>query len=108
MIICFLNIITFVKFCKENNIFLLNLKFLIVKIIRKYLSLEIFKNNNMANNSVQKITAAIICANMLIFGMPASVIATEISGVTPTGNVYNIEGDKFSGSTQFRQYDKFN
>lgn len=70
--------------------------------------MEIFKNNNMANNSVQKITAAIICANMLIFGMPASVIATEISGVTPTGNVYNIEGDKFSGSTQFRQYDKFN
>ena len=70
--------------------------------------MEIFKNNNMANNSVQKITAAIICANMLIFGMPASVIATDISGVNPTGNVYNIEGDKFSGSTQFRQYDKFN
>ena len=39
------------------------------------------------------------------FGTPA--LASDITGVTPDGNTYNIEGAKFSGSTQFRQYDNF-
>ena len=39
------------------------------------------------------------------FGTPA--LASDITGVPPTGNTYNIEGAKFSGATQFRQYDNF-
>ncbi|MBQ9035667.1 MAG: leukotoxin LktA family filamentous adhesin [Alphaproteobacteria bacterium] len=39
------------------------------------------------------------------FGTPA--LASDITGVTPDGNTYNIEGAKFSGATQFRQYDNF-
>lgn len=61
----------------------------------------------MANIFIKKITALFLSFNMLILGVPVSVLASEISGVTPNGNVYNIEGNKFSGQTQFRHYDKF-
>ena len=62
----------------------------------------------MANIILKKITAFVLSFNMLFLGVPVSVLASEISGVTPTGNVYNIEAQKFSGQTQFRHYDKFN
>ena len=60
----------------------------------------------------KKIVAVLICSNMLFLGIPPSVLASDISGVNPTviggKNVYNIEGQKFSGSTQFRNYNNFN
>ena len=57
---------------------------------------------------LQKFTATLISTGMLLFGLPIGVIASEISGVNPTGNVYNIEPSKIGGSTGFREYDKFN
>ena len=62
----------------------------------------------MAKNVLQKLTATLICTGMLLFGLPTSVIASEISGVNPTGNVYNIEAAKVAGSTGFREYQNFN
>lgn len=54
-----------------------------------------------------KLTALIICVGMLFFNIPLSVFASDISGITPTGNTYNIEAAKVSGSTGFRHYDNF-
>ena len=62
----------------------------------------------MAKNFLQKLTATLICTGMLLFGLPTSVIASEISGITPNGNTYNIEAAKISGETGFREYEKFN
>lgn len=63
------------------------------------------------NNIARKLTAVFLCFDVFSWGIP-SVFASDISGVNPTQqgghNVYNIEGQKFSGSTQFRHYDKFN
>ena len=42
----------------------------------------------------------------LSFGAPAS--ASDITGITPNGNIYNIEAAKVSGSTGFREYNNFN
>ena len=62
----------------------------------------------MLEKFLQKFTASMIVFGMFLFGLPSSVIASEISGVTATGNTYNIEASKVSGSTGFREYDKFN
>ena len=43
-----------------------------------------------------------------MYAVPLPVLASEISGVTKSGNVYNIEAAKLHGSTGFRHYDKFN
>ena len=56
----------------------------------------------------KKLIASILCANTILLTMPVNIMASEISGVTPTGNTYNIEAAKVSGSTGFRHYDKFN
>lgn len=60
----------------------------------------------------KKIVAGILCSNMLIWGVPPAVLASDISNVNPSvidgKNVYNIDAEKFSGSTQFRQYNNFN
>ena len=40
----------------------------------------------MAKNVLQKLTATLICTGMLLFGLPTSVIASEISGVNPTSD----------------------
>ena len=55
----------------------------------------------------KKIVASVLCANMLFMNLPASVLASDITGVTPTGNTYNIEATKVSGNTGFREYNKF-
>ena len=51
--------------------------------------------------------ASLLCANIMLFGIPALSSASEITGVTPNGNTYNIEASKVSGSTGFREYQKF-
>ena len=59
----------------------------------------------------KRLIAAVLCFMMLLFNTAPFVLASEISGVNPIQqgghNVYNIEGQKFSGTTQFRQYDNF-
>ena len=55
----------------------------------------------------KKIAAAVLAANAFSAGMPLSVMASAITGVTPDGNVYNIEAAKHSGNTGFRQYADF-
>ena len=60
----------------------------------------------------KRIIAALLCFMMLFFNTAPFVLASDISGVNPVQqgghNVYNIEGQKFSGTTQFRQYNNFN
>ena len=56
----------------------------------------------------KKFIAAVLCANIPVMYTPIGAFASEISGVTPNGNIYNIEAAKVSGSTGFRHYDKFN
>ena len=56
-----------------------------------------------ANFYKKKIIASVLCANMLFMNLPASVLASDITGVTPTGNTYNIEAAKVSGNTGFRK-----
>ena len=56
----------------------------------------------------KRLIASILCANTIFLTMPIDVYASEISGITPSGNTYNIEAAKVSGSTGFRHYDKFN
>ncbi len=60
------------------------------------------------NSCKKKLIASILCANTIFLTMPVNVFASEITGITPTGNTYNIEAAKVSGSTGFRQYNKFN
>ena len=66
----------------------------------------------MEKRSLNKLIASILCANMFVMNMPVTVMASEISGITPTTNngvnTYNIEAAQRSGSTGFRHYDKFN
>ena len=59
------------------------------------------------NFGKKKIIASILCANMMLMSMPLNTLASEITGITPNGNTYNIEAAKVSGSTGFRHYDKF-
>ncbi len=47
-------------------------------------------------------------AIFFMYAVPLPVLASEITGFTQTSGTYNIEGQKFSGQTQFRTYDKFN
>jgi len=68
------------------------------------------KKLSFGKSSISKRTAALLLS-LSMFSAQASqvaVIASEISGITPSGNTYNIPGEKFSGQTQFRHYDKFN
>ena len=61
-----------------------------------------------ANFYKKKIIASVLCANMLFINLPASVLASNITGVTPdANNTYNIEAAKVSGNTGFRQYTDF-
>ena len=66
----------------------------------------------ISNFNPKRIFAGLMSVAMFfVYALPLPVLASEISGVTPTdptGNVYKIEGQKFSGQTQFRNYDKFN
>lgn len=55
----------------------------------------------------KKLTASVLAANALSIILPVDVEASTITGVTPEGNVYNIEAVKHSGSTGFRQYADF-
>ena len=55
----------------------------------------------------RRICAGIIAFNMLFWNVPLTALATNITGVEGNNGVYNIEGQKFSGSTQFRQYNNF-
>ena len=59
-------------------------------------------------NILKRIIAGTIVLGLVNFNALPFVIASEISGVTPKGNIYNIEAEKVSGSTGFRYYDKFN
>ena len=66
----------------------------------------------ISNFNPKRIFAGFMSVAMFfMYALPLPVLASEISNVTPTGptgNVYKIEGQKFSGQTQFRNYDKFN
>ncbi len=47
-------------------------------------------------------------AIFFMYALPIKALASDITGVTPTGNTYNIEAAKVSGSTGFRHYNNFN
>lgn len=63
-------------------------------------------------NYLKKIVAFCLILTFVFGNSLTFAIESNISGVTPivtpNGNVYNIEGQQFSGNTQFRQYDNFN
>ena len=61
----------------------------------------------MIDFNKKKLLASVLCANMFVSNLPIAAVASEISGVIPTGNTYNIEAAKVSGTTGFRHYDKF-
>ena len=68
---------------------------------------------NISENKIrQRIVAGALVISFMLYNSSPFVFASSISGVDPTQqsghNVYNIEGQKFSGSTQFRQYSNFN
>ena len=54
----------------------------------------------------RKVVSFITAYNMVFLNV-APVFATDISGVTGTNGVYNIEAEKISGSTGFRKYENF-
>ncbi len=56
---------------------------------------------------IKKSLTTLLCIVYIAYSCPAVLLASEISGVTPQGNTYNIEAEKVSGDTGFRQYDKF-
>ena len=63
---------------------------------------------NISENKIrQRIIAGALIINFVFYNTSPFVFASDITGVTPVQqggqNVYNIEGQKFSGSTQFRQ-----
>lgn len=60
----------------------------------------------------KRLIAATLCFYMLFFNTAPFVYAeSNISGINPTSvnghNVYNIDADKISGNTGFRQYENF-
>ena len=55
----------------------------------------------------KRIYAGFLVFCMLFWNVPLTALATNITGVEGNNGVYNIEGQKFSGSTQFRQYNNF-
>ena len=57
--------------------------------------------------NIKKSLTTLLCIVYIAYSCPAVLLASEISGVTPQGNTYNIEAAKVSGDTGFRQYDKF-
>ena len=56
---------------------------------------------------LKKSLTTLLCILYIAYSCPTVLLASEISGVTPTGNTYNIEAEKVSGTTGFREYDKF-
>ena len=57
---------------------------------------------------IKKSLTTLLCFIYIAYSCPTVLLASEISGVTPTGNTYNIEAEKVSGTTGFREYDTFN
>ena len=57
--------------------------------------------------NIKKCLTTFLCIVYIAYCCPTVLLASEISGVTPQGNTYNIEADKVSGDTGFRQYDTF-
>ena len=63
----------------------------------------------------KKILASILCINILLSSSPVMLFAaapapastTNITGITPTGNVYNIEPQSVSSNTGIRSYTNF-
>ena len=65
------------------------------------------KSKKAAKLQPKKIAASILAANAFSMSMPVNVLASDITGITPNGNVYNINAERHSGSTGFRQYENF-
>ena len=61
----------------------------------------------LALMKLKKSLTTLLCILYITYSCPTVLLASEISGVTPTGNTYNIEAEKVSGTTGFREYDKF-
>ena len=62
------------------------------------------------NFNPKRIFAGILSfAIFFMYALPIKALASDITGVTPTGtgNTYNIEAAKVSGSTGFRHYNNF-
>ena len=57
--------------------------------------------------NLKKSLTTLLCILYITYSCPVPLIASTISGVTPQGNTYDIEAEKVSGSTGFRQYDTF-
>ena len=58
--------------------------------------------------SLKKVISAFLSLSITLLYCPLSVYASDISGFTQTSGTFNIEANKISGSTGFRQYDNFN
>lgn len=61
----------------------------------------------LTSMNLKKSLTALLCILYITYSCPVPLMASTISGVTPQGNTYNIEAEKVSGSTGFRQYDTF-
>ena len=61
----------------------------------------------LTSMNLKKSLTTLLCILYITYSCPVPLIASTISGVTPQGNTYNIEAEKVSGSTGFRQYDTF-
>ena len=57
--------------------------------------------------NIKKSLTTLLCAIYIAYSCPVALMASTISGITPQDNIYNIEAEKVSGSTGFRQYDTF-
>ena len=58
--------------------------------------------------SLKKVISSFLSLSITLLYCPLSVYASDISGFTQTSGTFNIEANKISGSTGFRQYDNFN
>lgn len=61
----------------------------------------------LTSMNLKKSLTSLLCILYITYSCPVPLMASTISGVTPQGNTYNIEAEKVSGSTGFRQYDTF-
>ncbi len=61
----------------------------------------------VVKDCIKRFIAAVLCMSMFVMNVPLVLYASDISGVTPNGNTYNIEAEKTSGETGFRHYEKF-
>ena len=57
--------------------------------------------------NIKKSLTTLLCVLYIAYSCPVALVASTISGITPQDNIYNIEAEKVSGSTGFRQYDTF-